>query len=875
MRTAALPFLLQLAAAQTCPTGGALGGCLVFSAYVEGTQYNKLFDVQNRCGHNITLGDFDLATCGNGCTHWEHSIGFQVPYQNFLLAPHAVWRIANEQASAEILATADQTNQYLSNGNDLHGIRHLQTSAIIDTLGPMFPGLNVPDAWAVAGVAGATKDHTLVRKPSVTSGNCGLWAPSAGADANSSEWLVYPRDTLPAKDGTTSASPVTSGSSGTSPSPSSPSPSSSCPHLHDCPAPTATVRPDRRQDRSRLVVATWNAEWLFDGVCDPSASPWTGGTGCVGHASGLNQCNAVGASAHTARAAEVLRRMNADVINLVEVEGCDMLAICAALLNADAGVGTANAFGRYLVEGTDTFLRQQVGLITRLQPSRPLVRTGLHEAFPIDAASTCGAAPHGSSGISKHYIARLQVEGLPHGRGGNGHGPATLVVVGLHLKAIPTQPRSCHQREAQAKVAQGILTGALAESPYVVVMGDLNDFDGDACCVDVAGSTPTSRVLRMLKNPDNAGEDELHSVISMVPQAERYTDWWDHAPADGIDGGTAEHSSLDHMLVSTPLYAALSAVHIDHTHQPMDVSDHWPIIATFDLTAFAAPPAPPPTPMPPPKLPPLTPSSPSSAAPSSSPESVCLNTCRFPSDADCDDGGEGSEYSSCAPCEDCDDCGPRPRDSCARPANPLPPPSYARRSPTPLPPPPPAPPVPTACLATCMGHSCLWWRDELATHCSALGRLGCDCQECCVVDTAPVSPPRSPPPAAQSSTPAAPPPSSPPSPPRSPPGAGAGVSLEQAGAGLSSLLGAGTGSTGTILLIACAGAVVLACIIGAWLVRRRWANKRRAANLKVQVEAKLAEASGAASATAVELQAVEPRSAGSTSFKPLEEEGGS
>ena len=68
---------------------------------------------------------------------------------------------------------------------------------------------------------------------------------------------------------------------------------------------------------------------------------------------------------------------------------------------------------------------------------------------------------------------------------------------------------------------------------------------------------------------------------------------------------------------------------------------------------------------------------------------------------------------------------------------------------------------------------------------------------------------------------------------------------------------------------------MLACIIGAWLVRRRWANKRRAANLKVQVEAKLAEASGAASATAVELQAVEPRSAGSTSFKPLEEEGGS
>ena len=47
--------------------------------------------------------------------------------------------------------------------------------------------------------------------------------------------------------------------------------------------------------------------------------------------------------------------------------------------------------------------------------------------------------------------------------------------------------------------------------------GDLNDFDGDACCRDVAGSMPTSRVLRMLKDPHGSGSDALHSVAARLP----------------------------------------------------------------------------------------------------------------------------------------------------------------------------------------------------------------------------------------------------------------------------------------------------------------------------------------------------------------------
>ena len=49
--------------------------------------------------------------------------------------------------------------------------------------------------WDVAGVNDATKDHTLVRKSTVLSGNYGNWDLSAGTNETDSEWLVYDQNT--------------------------------------------------------------------------------------------------------------------------------------------------------------------------------------------------------------------------------------------------------------------------------------------------------------------------------------------------------------------------------------------------------------------------------------------------------------------------------------------------------------------------------------------------------------------------------------------------------------------------------------------------------------------------------------------------------
>ena len=87
----------------------------------------------------------------------------------------------------------------------------------------------------------------------------------------------------------------------------------------------------------------------------------------------------------------------------------------------------------------------------------------------------------------------------------------------------------------------------------------------------------------MLRDPHGNGTNPMRSVAAKLPRAERYTNWWDHAPRNGVDDGVGEHSSLDHMLVSPPLYRAMLSVRVDHSLPPQDYSDHWPLLAAFRI----------------------------------------------------------------------------------------------------------------------------------------------------------------------------------------------------------------------------------------------------------------------------------------------------
>ena len=101
-----------------------------------------------------------------------------------------VYIIAHPSSDASILAVANETFTFLSNGDDGFMIvqgdeaSYVQIDAVGDWNGD--PG----SGWEVAGVSDGTKEHTIVRKSSVQSGNAGDWITSAGTNVDDSEWIV-------------------------------------------------------------------------------------------------------------------------------------------------------------------------------------------------------------------------------------------------------------------------------------------------------------------------------------------------------------------------------------------------------------------------------------------------------------------------------------------------------------------------------------------------------------------------------------------------------------------------------------------------------------------------------------------------------------
>ena len=110
--------------------------------------------------------------------------------------------VAHSSADASILAEADTTDGGTGetlisafNGDDVRGLFKIANNdtSLIDIFGTQTGG-DPGSGWDVAGVTNATKDHTLVRKSSVSSGNTN-WSTSAGTTTDNSEWTVYDNQT--------------------------------------------------------------------------------------------------------------------------------------------------------------------------------------------------------------------------------------------------------------------------------------------------------------------------------------------------------------------------------------------------------------------------------------------------------------------------------------------------------------------------------------------------------------------------------------------------------------------------------------------------------------------------------------------------------
>ena len=142
-----------------------------------------------------------------------------------------------------------------------------------------------------------------------------------------------------------------------------------------------------------FTAGRYNAEWLFDGWDDKHRSPDT-------------------AARHISRVAQVIANLSADVVNVVELEDCNVLTSVARQVMSSSSSSSSSSWAAatnvtvYVPESGDTSSRQTIGVVSRhpLLPPGAMRSEGRH-AYPV-AGSKCGytASRHRSSGVSKHWF---------------------------------------------------------------------------------------------------------------------------------------------------------------------------------------------------------------------------------------------------------------------------------------------------------------------------------------------------------------------------------------------------------------------------------------------------------------------------------------
>jgi len=330
----------------------------------------------------------------------------------------------------------------------------------------------------------------------------------------------------------------------------------------DCPVAPASPG-DRRTNQAKMRIATFNAEWLFPG--GDSYSPWT----------------VVEADKHLLEVAAAIAAFNPDVISIQEVQSCTMLQRLIDTMYQRHGI---TGLKPYMIKGTDTATGQNVGFLTRIDPTANVWRSSNRYNYPIPG-NTCGyTGPSGDTGVSKHYVANFKISGV------------NVAMFGQHLLAFPTDPSRCVQREAQESVIRGLVNQQITNQQEIIVFGDYNDYS--KLVKDSANDVPTSRVMTILRSGLVAGsfsyynetepmllyhvrapepnqvevDPNLQEPSAIPPQAQRYTSIYDGSKV----------SMIDHIVVSQRIYNSIQQVVFDHSYAGGTVSDHWPVY--IDIT---------------------------------------------------------------------------------------------------------------------------------------------------------------------------------------------------------------------------------------------------------------------------------------------------
>lgn len=292
-----------------------------------------------------------------------------------------------------------------------------------------------------------------------------------------------------------------------------------------------------------ISVATFNTYFLWDGI-----EPEEGNS----NISFPHKGNYTLAREHMSKVADVLKEIDADILNLVEIEGIEALKMLNDTFLNDMGYEIG------FVKGKDTFTGQDVAILSK------------YPILNIQRFDNKGESEGKEKSVSKNYIADIEINGK------------TISFIGVHFLARPMDPSRLPDRQAQAMAVRYNAVKAYKKGNQVVVFGDLNDFDGDTSCLDINNNSPITNVLETLKVMDSIDmEDNLSNALTLVPKESRYTAHWDQDGENDVD--SEEFSAIDHVLLSPELNSSVTEVEIYHSYNPLEVSDHFPIVVKINL----------------------------------------------------------------------------------------------------------------------------------------------------------------------------------------------------------------------------------------------------------------------------------------------------
>ena len=314
-------------------------------------------------------------------------------------------------------------------------------------------------------------------------------------------------------------------------------------------------------DGNGLSVMTWNLEWFYDEMTGDNYSPLAREKSAPDRRSWEWHRDAVAAS---------IARVRPTIVAVQEVENRRVLWYLARALERNHQL----QYREFLIEGRDHFTEQNVGFLVR-QPAE--VVSVQRFSLPERLRET------GEFGdVSKHLCAVIEVTF-------DGH-QERLTVMNVHLRAGSD---ASSDRVRQARSIHHWVRDLVAAGEHVIVLGDLNTDQTDE-------SAPPETELFVLTGKETTTEvDDLIDLHTQLPVDGRRTHLLPRKQFDRILVSRSlvddDPNRLDLTLKSVVVRPDLAIQgkldrpgdhwdrYWDLADDERDLSDHFPVIATFSL----------------------------------------------------------------------------------------------------------------------------------------------------------------------------------------------------------------------------------------------------------------------------------------------------